>query len=197
MSSQLPCASSCYCYTAGVHTIESTNNSIDGPSIPASAARRRARPQAPARDGWRVGATTATRRPCRLTRDGQVSGCTLHEPQHARYAARAAPHLAPRGVGYPPRARLSQRPRTARAHLGSSSTSSLYACETPSARRQAEWVACARGGCGWWWACLVLVTWAMLDAPFCGRRALCTAMRAPERLRESPLAATKIAPHQL
>ena len=144
MSSQLPCASSCYCYTAGVHTIESTNNSIDGPSIPASAARRRARPQAPARDGWRVGATTATRRPCRLTRDGQVSGCTLHEPQHARYAARAAPHLAPRGVGYQPRARLSQRPRTARAHLGSSSTSSLYACETPSARRQAEWVACAR-----------------------------------------------------
>eukprot|EP00964_Phaeocystis_antarctica_P130611 scaffold94481_cov33-Phaeocystis_antarctica.AAC.2 len=30
----------------------------------------------------------------------------------------------------------------------------------------------------------------MLDAHFCGRRALCTAMRAPERLRESPLAAT-------
>eukprot|EP00964_Phaeocystis_antarctica_P047737 scaffold27642_cov30-Phaeocystis_antarctica.AAC.1 len=97
MSSQPPCASSCYCYTAG----------------------------APARDGWRVGATTATRRPCRLTCDGQVSGCTLHEPQHARHAARAAPHLAPRGVGYPPRARLSQRPRTARAHLGSSSTSNL------------------------------------------------------------------------
>ena len=73
----------------------------------------------------------------------------------------------------------------------------FVACETPSARRQAEWVACARGGCGWWWACLMLVIWAMLDAPFCGRRALCTAMRAPERLRESPLAATVIAPHQL
>ena len=147
-SDQLPCASSCYCYTVHcgcTHNRESTsNNSIDGPSMPASAARRRASPQGPARDGWRVGSTTATRRPCRLTRDGQVSGCTLHEPQHARHAARAAPHLAPRGVGYPPCARLSQRPRTARAHLCSSSTSSLYACETPSARRQAEWVACAR-----------------------------------------------------
>ena len=172
-----------------------TTRSIDGPSIPASAARRRASPQAPARDGWRVGATTATRRPCRLTRDGQVSRCTRHEPQHARYAARAAPHLAPRGVGNPPRARLSQRPRTApRQHFD---ISSVYVCETASARRQAEWVACARGGCRWWWACLMLVTWAMLDAHFCGRRALCTAMRAPERLRESPLAATVIAPHQL
>ena len=90
-SDQLPCASSCYCYTVGVHTTgRESNNSIDGPSMPASAARRRASPQGPARDGWRVGSTTATQRPCRLTRDGQVSGCTVHEPQHARRAARAA-----------------------------------------------------------------------------------------------------------
>ena len=149
-----------------IHTTqgESTNNSIDGPSIPASAARRRARPQAPARDGWRVGATTATRRPCRLTRDGQVSGCTLHEPQHARYAARAAPHLAPRGVGNPPRARLSQRPRTARAHLCSSSTSSMHARHLARGDKQSRWHVRA-GGCGWRWACLMLVTCAMLDAP--------------------------------
>ena len=55
-----------------------------------------------------------------------MGGCTLHEPQHARYAARAAPHLAPRGVGYPPRARLSQRLRTARAHLGSRRKVGIY-----------------------------------------------------------------------